>query len=63
MGNDEAFSLDPTIIVIVNFAHELMKRNEWLEEELKAQKEARKRHRESLKLPRMYEKLPRDPLP
>ena len=61
--------LDPTTIVMVNFAHELMKRNEWLEEELKAQKEARKRsqkmvddYRESLKLPRMYEKLPRDGL-
>ena len=34
--------LDPTTIVMVNFAHELMKRNEWLEEELKAQKEAHK---------------------
>jgi len=30
-------SLDPTTIVMVNFAHELMKRNERLEEELKAQ--------------------------
>ena len=62
--------LDPTTVVMVNFAHELMKRNERLEEELKAQKEVRKRsqkmaddYRESLKMPRMYEKLPRDPLP
>ena len=29
--------LDPTTVVMVNFAHELMKRNERLEEELKAQ--------------------------
>jgi len=35
-------SLDPTTIVIVNFAHELIKWNEWLEEELKAQQEASK---------------------
>ena len=35
--------LDPTTVVMVNFAHELMKRNERLEEELKAQQEARKR--------------------
>ena len=35
--------LDPTTVVMVNSAHELMKRNEQLEEELKAQKEARKR--------------------
>ena len=62
--------LDPTTVVMVNSAHELMKRNEQLEEELKAQKEAHKwsqkmvdDYRESLKLPRMYEKLPRDPLP
>ena len=62
--------LDPTTVVMVNFAHELMKRNERLEEELKAQKEAHKRsqkmvddYRESLKMSRMYEKLPRDPLP
>jgi hypothetical protein len=61
--------LDLTTIVMVNFAHELMKRNEWLGEELKAQKEARKRsqkmvddYRESLKSPRMYKKLPRDGL-
>jgi hypothetical protein len=51
--------------MMVNFAHELMKRNEWLEKEPKAQKESRKRsqkmvddYRKSLKMPRMYEKLP-----
>jgi hypothetical protein len=44
--------------VMVNFAHKLMKQNEWLEEELKAQKEACKwsqkmvdDYRQSLKLP------------
>jgi hypothetical protein len=66
----EPEGLDPTAVVMVNFAHELMKRNERLEKELKAQKEACKRsqkmvddYRENLKMPRMYEKLPRDPLP
>jgi hypothetical protein len=34
--------LDPTTLVMVNFAYELMKQNERLEEELKAQKEAHK---------------------
>ena len=34
--------LDPTTVVMVNFAHELIKWNEWLEEELKAQQEASK---------------------
>jgi hypothetical protein len=29
--------LDLTTVVMANFAHELMKRNEWFEEELKAQ--------------------------
>ena len=54
--------LDPTTVVMVNFAHELMKRNEWLEEELKAPPEARKwsqkmvdDYRESLKMPKMYD--------
>jgi phage regulator Rha-like protein len=57
--------LDATTIVIVNFAHELIKRNKRLEEELKAQQEACKRsqkmmddYRESLRMPRMYEKFP-----
>nr|APF31932.1 putative fructokinase 6 [Saccharum spontaneum] len=39
----ESEGLDPTAVVMINFAHELMKRNKRLEEELKAQKEARKR--------------------
>jgi hypothetical protein len=62
--------LDATTVVIVNFAHELVKRNKRFEKEPKAQQEACKRsqkivddYRESLRMPRMYEKLPRDPLP
>jgi hypothetical protein len=35
--------LDATTVVMVNFAHELIKRNKRLKEELKAQQEACKR--------------------
>ena len=37
----EPKGVDPTMVVMVNFAHELMRWNEGLEDKLKAQKEAR----------------------
>jgi hypothetical protein len=61
---------DPTTKVMVNFAYELMRRNGRLEDELLAQKEATTRsqrmlddYRVNLDMPRMYEKLRKEPLP
>jgi hypothetical protein len=61
---------DPMTKVMVNFAYELMRWNERLEDELMAQKEATARsqrmlddYRVNLDMPIMYEKLRKEPLP
>ena len=57
--------LDPTTQVMVHFAYELVEKNRWLEDQLKAQGKSLKRcqqviydQRVCLKMPRIYKKLP-----
>jgi len=57
--------MDPTTQVMVHYACELVDKNRWLEDQLKAQEATLKRYQQiideqrvCLNLPRIYEELP-----